>query len=865
MNSLVGQSLGRYHLTEKLGEGGMAIVYRGFDTRLERDVAVKVIRPEFVQFEDFLARFEREAKALAQLTHPNIVHINDFGEHDGLPYLVMDYLPGGTLKEKLNGPMPFQKAVRILLPIARALEYAHEMKIVHRDVKPANILLTKNGQPMLTDFGLAKILETKGGTTLTSTGVGIGTPDYMAPEQWLGKTCPQTDMYALGVVFYEMITGQRPYTADTPAAVLLKQANEPLPEPGSFVKDIPQSVEHFIYKVLAKEPENRFSGMPDFIKGMEKLERMADTLQVPTAEEPAVPDSVKTPKTITGLTRVSGGEAPRKTIFRRPIFWILLAVVLGGLAFGVWYFWEDIFYKTEEWGETSPPPELLTTIFADDFEDPLYNDYFNEKVWDFWGGTLISVYQLDGEMHFLAPPAENEGALLVARGAYEVIKTNYFQAEVNLAYYAKKGFGTASLTISSEDESRWIECQFVSDGNEFICFEENEAGDQVVFIQDEYFDQDSWYFTQIIIDPHTFQVDVYLEETLLGSYTPEQADFWKNSPLRFSLGAYIYRTESEFYADFDNVWVGSQFDAPQVFEEKPQAEPENTPLVSEQRENPELDDMYSPVASLEHDLALGSLIQDTLQVPAVKQEMRFVLEDKGVTLTSLFYLESLDIFVRSRFFNLRDFSDEVFFDTNMGLQAEPLQLPQIGDNSVSFAGQDVGEGTEFPGMGIRFAKGEIRAELLLMGPQEKLKEGQLLHLAEAVLASFPQELAETNRISAPLEGLEEEIFHKYLNSFELGTLLYPEENFAPQNSFVSSEQPICFHIDVKEPFQPVTIAIYNKKLETYVYKVVRLLPVLPGNHQVCYPTEKDLKPGNYVYRLWLEGSQVVDIPFDVLP
>ena len=864
MNSLVGQSLGRYHLTEKLGEGGMAIVYKGFDTRLERDVAVKVIRPEFVQFEDFLARFEREAKALAQLTHPNIVHINDFGEHKGLPYLVMDYLPGGTLKERLDGPIPFQKAIRILLPVARALEYAHEMKIVHRDVKPGNILLTKNGQPMLTDFGLAKILETNNSTNLTSTGVGIGTPDYMAPEQWLGKTCPQTDMYALGVVFYEMITGQRPYTADTPAAVLLKQANEPLPEPAAFVKDIPESVEHFVYKVLAKEPENRFADMTDFIKAMEKLERMADTLQVETAEEPVVKRKKTNPVPKSDLTRMPEKIKPKKTIFRRPLFWVSLFIILGGLAFGIWYFWEDIFYGPEEWIETALPPEMLTTVLMDDFEDPLYNDYFNENNWDFWGGTLISVYQLDGEMHFLAPQAENEGALLVTRDSFDVLKTNYFQAEVNLAYYAKKGFGTASLAISPEDESRWIECQFVSDGNELICFEENEAGDQVIFVQDEYFDQDSWYLTQIIIDPRTFQVDVYVEETLLGSYIPEQAEFWKNTPLRFSLGAYVHRTESEFYVDFDNVLVGSQFEAPQVYDENLPLETENAPVIVENKENQELDNKFSPIANLEHDLGLGPIIQDVFQAPAVKQELRFALEENGVVLTSLYYVEPLDIFVRTSVFNIRDFGGEDFFNTTPET-TELLQLPQIGDVSLAFRGQDVGEGADFPGLGIRFKKGEIGTEILLMGPHEKLGEGQLLNLAEMVFSSLPQELAETDWIYAPPEGLDQGIFQKYLNSFELGKIVFPEEIFVPQTSFVSFEEPVCFSIDVKERFQPVNIAIYDKKREAYVYEVLRLIPVVEGNHQACYPARTDLEPGTYVYRIWLEGSQVVDFPFDIVP
>ena len=145
MSNLIGQSLGRYHILEQLGEGGMATVYKAFDTRLERNVAVKVILPQKQQTEKFLKRFEREARALAQLTHPNIVGIIDYGEHEGMPYLVMEYLPSGTLKHRLGKPIPYQEAARMLAPIARALAYAHEQKIIHRDVKPANILITHSG------------------------------------------------------------------------------------------------------------------------------------------------------------------------------------------------------------------------------------------------------------------------------------------------------------------------------------------------------------------------------------------------------------------------------------------------------------------------------------------------------------------------------------------------------------------------------------------------------------------------------------------------------------------------------------------------------------------------------------------------
>ena len=190
MTNLIGQSIGRYHILEQLGEGGMATVYKAFDTRLERNVAIKIIHLD--QFtpaalEKLLKRFEREAKSLAQLLHPNIVHINDYGEHEGIPYLVMDYLPGGMLKDRMSQPITWQDATRFLLPVANALEYAHDHEIIHRDIKPANILLTEKGQPMVTDFGIAKLLKTEAGHTLTGTGVGIGTPEYMAPEQGLGK------------------------------------------------------------------------------------------------------------------------------------------------------------------------------------------------------------------------------------------------------------------------------------------------------------------------------------------------------------------------------------------------------------------------------------------------------------------------------------------------------------------------------------------------------------------------------------------------------------------------------------------------------------------------------------------------------
>jgi serine/threonine protein kinase len=274
MRDLIGQSLGRYHILEQLGEGGMATVYKAYDTRLERDVAIKVIRADIfgsVVLKRLLERFKREGQALAKLTHPNIVTVLDYGEYEGAPYLVMQYLPGGTLKSRGKKPIPYQDAVRFLIPIAQALIHAHAQGIIHRDIKPANILITKTGEPMLSDFGIAKLLHDEETRELTGTGVGIGTPEYMAPEQGMGKADERADIYALGIVFYELVTGRIPFRADTPMAMLLKKNQEPLPRPKSFIPSLPDAVENVLIKALARDPNQRYPNMSAFAIALERL------------------------------------------------------------------------------------------------------------------------------------------------------------------------------------------------------------------------------------------------------------------------------------------------------------------------------------------------------------------------------------------------------------------------------------------------------------------------------------------------------------------------------------------------------------------------------------------------------------------
>jgi serine/threonine protein kinase len=254
----------------------MASVYRAYDNHLACDVAIKVIRRESFAaeiHERLLKRFEREARVLARLNHPNIVPVIDYGEHEGAPFLVMRYMPGGTLKQRMTGqPMPAAEAARLLLPVAQALEYAHQSGILHRDVKPSNILITETSMPVLTDFGIARLLESGEGHTLTGTGIGIGTPEYMAPEQGLGRNVDaRADVYALGVVFYELLTGRRPFEADTPMAVVFLHLTEPLPSPQQYAPGLPVEVEKILSMALAKKPEDRYPGMAEFAAALERV------------------------------------------------------------------------------------------------------------------------------------------------------------------------------------------------------------------------------------------------------------------------------------------------------------------------------------------------------------------------------------------------------------------------------------------------------------------------------------------------------------------------------------------------------------------------------------------------------------------
>jgi len=293
MTLATGATVGRYQIVSQLGAGGMATVYKAFQPALDRYVALKVLRQGIMDDPDQRERFEREAKAIARLRHPNIVQVFDFDTVEGYSFLVIELIDGGTLKMKLTElsragqKLPHRDAARIIAEVGEALDVAHQQGIVHRDVKPSNVLMSRAGRAIMADFGIARILAA---TQQTQTGVGVGTPEYMSPEQGQGQTIDhRSDIYSLGVMAYELLTGRVPFHADTPLAVVLAHVRDPLPLPSTIDPTIGQDVERVLMKATAKTPAERYASAGEFTHALRTAIEAPPGAATPTTPAPAAP------------------------------------------------------------------------------------------------------------------------------------------------------------------------------------------------------------------------------------------------------------------------------------------------------------------------------------------------------------------------------------------------------------------------------------------------------------------------------------------------------------------------------------------------------------------------------------------------
>jgi serine/threonine protein kinase len=342
----IGENIGAYRIIEQLGQGGMATVYKAYHAALDRYVALKVLHAAFHDDQTFTARFQREARVVARLEHPNIVPIYDYSEHEARPYLVMKYIEGDTLKARLNkGPLSSREIEQVVDSVGSALGYAHRQGILHRDIKPSNVLIATDGVMYLADFGLARIASA-GESTLSSDSI-MGTPQYISPEQAMGKKDLDagTDIYSFAVMLYEMVVGQVPFTADTPFSIIHDHIYTPLPLPMDVNPNVPEPVQRVLLKALAKNRLDRYESVEEMIAAFKAswaeagipmqgtaITMRPGSLKAPTKSQPKAQSEATAAKTVAVQS-----AAPRRS---SPWMWIgvgLVTILCIGVAFfAVW-------------------------------------------------------------------------------------------------------------------------------------------------------------------------------------------------------------------------------------------------------------------------------------------------------------------------------------------------------------------------------------------------------------------------------------------------------------------------------------------------------------------------------------------------
>ena len=450
MPFIIGENVGPYRLIEKLGKGGMATVFKAYHPSLDRYVAIKALHPAFMEHPGFIDRFEREAKVVAKLDHPNIVPIFDFSEHEDRPYLVLKYVRGETLKARLEkSKLTYKESRHIFRVISSALAYAHQESVLHRDIKPSNVLMEKGGQIYLADFGLARMTETS--QTTLSGQMMMGTPHYISPEQakGLGDLDSGTDIYSLGVMMYELLVGEVPFQADTPFSVIHDHIYSPLPLPREMNPDLNEDIQRAILKSLAKKREDRYENISDmmtmFLKAFDTLiiehpsNGEAPTLMLKsdarrtTTQRPAAAED---PAVEVGISDTDIEEKTRKKGIPGWIWWMAIPALLT-LCLGTM-----VISKALE----PPRPNLISTEIltqeANPKPDPALgeiqslNQLIRENPQDPFYRYQLGVAYLEADRPHLARDAFQKAYLLAEGNPEIIIELGDRLTDINIWTYA---------------------------------------------------------------------------------------------------------------------------------------------------------------------------------------------------------------------------------------------------------------------------------------------------------------------------------------------------------------------------------------------------------------------------------------------
>ena len=544
---LIGTMLGPYRLVSRLGRGGMATVFLGYQASMDRYVALKVLPERYAEDEEFIERFRREAHMVAGLEHQNILPVYDFGDHEGLTYFTMRYLNGGTLKDVLvRGQLSLDDVNSIVKQVCAGLDYAHRRGIIHRDVKPANILIDTEGGVYLTDFGIAKVLE--GATALTATGATIGTPAYMSPEQAVGRGVDaRSDIYSLGVILYELLLGRPPFEADTPIAVAMAHVHDPLPIPREINPSFPEPLEAVLLKSLAKEQDDRFQNAAELADAFEAAvseveateltpgttgDTTADSFLGETIDLQTIVGDVAEDARLTTDEAAASGTAPTvmEPTERRPLPWPLIVgglVVIGAIVAAI------LLLPGLLNGETEAP-----IIAGDHFDEIEWDGQVNTDNWEInISNEQCFIFQEDGNLVFTNEPLDDGCGMHIER-SFSLAEFSSASADMQITSFDGNGAGQIiSTTIHLDNGITWVDCGLTADQNgtwAFFAVHRETADDGMVteLWQEQPVNIEQWYWLQLAYDRDARAFTCLLDAETIASHHPEIAEsFEDTSPL----------------------------------------------------------------------------------------------------------------------------------------------------------------------------------------------------------------------------------------------------------------------------------------------------------------------------------------------